>query len=842
MSDDIKNENLHSFSTVQKILHLQNLIKEMTSVKGRFIDIKNKMLHKLDSNCYTYFKNKIYMKEVFDYCVSHINEEKKDYELIEDPKDYLNEMYQPLYDFYFLIRNDNSLMLQIIDLSFSSLYPELSDFLVNFLYGNIIQSSFVDEELMVMIYLLLEKLILKTLPMNIDMNKNIPISHFEDNFISHVFRALTRKIDLRNFLCNILNDFILRIESFSLSLSVDINIVNRFLKMRDRKTAFHSFMKKSGSLQDEEVHKIRKQFQRMNKRDNLYKKNTTGNMYLKRANRITLGKSNIFDNNNNIERLNEDGSLMTIEQRLSIPHSFYGENFENNENNENKQKKLSQDLNSKKTECNQFEKRKTVKSDDQKENEKNKEKHITFSLNNNLSNSSNLSLSINNSNSSNQQISGQKEDDLDENGEVKIDVFFEDNSITLSKLKDFLSQYENNKDKEYGISLAMKEYLNILINQMSEEEKQVNKKNKKMENVDSEVYSTSFIIEELDSIRSIKQNDSFRGLMRKIRFNHRIITKIILEIIGKLKDNLVSSPFSLKCISKIIDILLNKKYNHESKNKLSHYQIFMFEINFLIGNIILPILKEPEYNGIVTTNVISQITNDNLKIISDIFEKMITGRLFNKMKEPYMTLFNKFIIDTMPKLFELIESFDHNFELPNKIQYLIKTSDTDDNSKRNINYDYFNENPEENINHESICFSWKNFYILLQIISKNKNKFIDENKNDESKEILTQLLYYEELYISIFTNSIKNKKFEYFYLTKVSYSNYFSDEVVSLTLDNFISVKPKPNDDLITAFKKAIIEMLNYTNVIQKENFYELTESKDEKTIKKKILLTKRTK
>ena len=256
-----KNEDLNSLSTIQKILYLQNLIKGMISIKGRFIHIKNKMLQKLNSNCYTYFNNKVYMKEIFDNCISNISEEFKDYELVENPENYLSEMYQPLYNFYFLIRNDNVLMLQIIDLSFSSLYPDLSDFLVNFLYGNIIQSSFVDEELMVMIYLLLEKLILKTLPMKIDMNKNIPISNFGDNFISHVFRALTRKIDLRNFICNILNDLILKIESYTLSLSVEINTVNKFLEVRERK-AFHSFMKKMNSIKEEEVHKIRKKFQR----------------------------------------------------------------------------------------------------------------------------------------------------------------------------------------------------------------------------------------------------------------------------------------------------------------------------------------------------------------------------------------------------------------------------------------------------------------------------------------------------------------------------------------------------------------------------------------------------
>ena len=74
----------------------------------------------------------------------------------------------------------------------------------------------------------------------------------------------------------------------------------------------------------------------------------------------------------------------------------------------------------------------------------------------------------------------------------------------------------------------------------------------------------------------------------------------------------------------------------------------MFKINFLIGNILLPIITNPEFNGIITTDIISKITSDNLKIISHIFKKMLSGELFTKYEDPYMTLFNQFIIETIP--------------------------------------------------------------------------------------------------------------------------------------------------------------------------------------------------
>ena len=848
---DIKDEKskLESLSTIQKILILQNLLKEMSSMKGIFNDTKNKMLQKLDNNCYTFFKNKLYMKEIFEYCLSHKPEEQKDYELIENSKIYLKQLYQPLSDFYFLIRNENSLMLKIIELSDPLTYSELSDFFVHFLYGNILKNSFEEDELMIIIYLLLEKLILKDFPDNInEKNKNFPIDYLNNTFLFYVFKALTRKIDMRNFLYNILNGIILRLESYRMALSVDISIVNRFLKNRDRKQ-FHSLIKNAGSLKKEEVHRKKKNFKKMNKNIGYLKTNTGGNIFLKRANKIVLGDS--FRANNNT------GELTSLNDKLTQAYSLAIDNKSAKGN-------LDEEANKRK-----FEKRKTdAKIDDKNNNKKtfeSKKSGLDVSLTNSLANSllNKIKEEENENQDSTLNLKGKTKlvrkdkNKHNEEGkpqpEIEIGKFFEENSITIKALKDQLSQYKSKKDNS-SINSAMNEYLNILIKQIEsgdlDKDKDDNKnqlknqsskdqyfENNKEDNKDNkddkEIYSTSLIVEELNSILIIKNKDSFINLIYKIRFNHRIVTKIILEIIKKTKDNLISSPYSLKCISKLIHTLLNIKYSKKSKNKLSYYNLYMFEINFLIGNIILPIILNPEFNGVVTTDVISEMTNDNLKILASILEKMIKGSLFNKKKDPYMTIYNKFIIETMPQLFELVEIIENHFEIPDNIKTLVDSCGSD-LSKRNINYDYFKENPNENINYQDICFSWQNLYLLLQIVSKYKQIFVDENKNAEQKAILKNFLEHENDYIKRFMDTIKNKKFEFIYLTKDFYRDEFDKTIASITKDNFVSIIPKSHDDLITAFKKCLVEMLNYVNKIEIENFYELTEKKDEKTFKPK--------
>jgi hypothetical protein len=99
-----KDRELEKLPSFKKIVILQNLLKEWHSMKERFKINANKMKEEIYLNCYNYFDNKVYMKEIFDYCISRKPEEHTDYKLISDIKDYLNnDIYQSLYDFFFLL-------------------------------------------------------------------------------------------------------------------------------------------------------------------------------------------------------------------------------------------------------------------------------------------------------------------------------------------------------------------------------------------------------------------------------------------------------------------------------------------------------------------------------------------------------------------------------------------------------------------------------------------------------------------------------------------------------------------------------------------------------------------
>ena len=172
----------------------------------------------------------------------------------------------------------------------------------------------------------------------------------------------------------------------------------------------------------------------------------------------------------------------------------------------------------------------------------------------------------------------------------------------------------------------------------------------------------------------------------------------------------------------------------------------MFLSNFLMGNIISPLISNPDYNGIITSDVISKLTKENLKILAKVFNKIFSGNLFNNKNNYDFTIFNKYIIETLPKIFDIIIIYlnsQQKFNLSKKIQYLVDTSDSIGEKSRNVNYDYFTEN-KENIQLQSICFSWLNLIILIDIfkkcselhdIEKYKNYFAIFEKFKQTRKI-----------------------------------------------------------------------------------------------------------
>ena len=699
---------IEQLPTFTKISILQGLLKEMSSIKERFEDNKNDMLEKIKKNCYCYYKNKIGMKEVYDYCKTNAPEQHFNYVLVEETKDKLKDKYKIISEILFLLRNNNDIIMNIIKKCPENSYDQLADFLVNFFYENTIDSSFNEEELIIIIYLIIEEHFLNKLPKIVFTNNidNKKMKEFlSDSILYEIFKSITRKPDVRNFTCTILSEPLLKLEGYNDLLSIETRFLANFLIKENQ-----------------------------------------------------INQSNTF-----ISKKNDKNHLSFDESSTIISSDF--------------SKTLS----------------------------------ASSFLNNTI-------------NSRAEEILNVEEDKLNLDN-IEINPCFNEDDVTLEYLKQKLLELEQ-KNENDPIVISFKEFITMQINQINTE--------------NSEIFSNSTKIKAIKIYTAFNGKENSEALIETLLKNYNKLTNFIDEVLIKLKENINSLPHIIKSIFNIIDILINKKYAKEN-SKVVEFQRLMTLSNYLIGNIILPLILNPDFNGIITTCVISKITKENLEVITKVLNKLLSGNLFSNKNESEYTIFNKYIIKTLPKIFSIIKSLNlqKNFKLSKVVTKFINSCDSLGNPKRNINYNYFEEN-KEYIQLQSICFSWLDLVILIDLFKKYKESGNKDEKFQEYSAAFNEFINIREYCVEKYNDNLTNFQIDFFVIEKINYSQYFTEQIENVLEDNYLALmtNEEKEDEKVLLFKKCLVEVLTYVNKLHKESFNYFVQKNYEQLIKDNDIFT----
>ena len=680
---------IEKLPTYEKICILQSLLKEMISIKGRFKKNKDIMLERIKSNCKDFYKNQIGMKAIYDYCKSDNREKYYNYVLVENNKEIFGkEKFEIIYNVIFLLRNNNDLLLNLIMNCPKHAFEELADFLVNFFFNNTIDSSFNEEELIIIIYLIIEQNILDKEKLK-EENKNENNIFSNDSFIYYVFKYLTRKPDVRGFTYSILSKYIIQFEEYNDTISIDTKV-----------------------LKDNYIPLL---------------KNNSINR------KLTGIKSNTINNKTNNFSFSPESSLLNDISKTFTYSSVLI---------------------------------------------KNSKRSIEDILNDKEESDSEIDIDISN---------------------IEIDPFFHETDLTLEYLEEVFSNYENtNENENDNAKTAVKIYIFNII-------KELNK-------VNSDIYTNKEKIFKLKKFIALDKDNEY--LNEKIKQNYKIITKCIDDIIESFKENIISLPYIIKSISSILYILLNEKYPKEKIENIE-YNTLIFLSNFLLGNIIIPLISNPYFNGNITKGVLSNLAKGNLEIISKILMQMISGKLFSSEKEPEYTIFNKYMIKTLPKIFEIIDKINSqkNFKLAHCVENLINSYG---NPQRNLNYDFFGEN-QENIQQQNICFSWVHLIIFIDMInsSKNLDKIEIYQKN---KEIFDKFLEMKAYFYDEYNGNNIDLQTDFFLIDKINYSPYLSKQINNLQEETYFLMLENENEKVFM-FEKFFVEILSFINKLTENNF-----------------------
>ena len=201
-----------------------------------------------------------------------------------------------------------------------------------------------------------------------------------------------------------------------------------------------------------------------------------------------------------------------------------------------------------------------------------------------------------------------------------------------------------------------------------------------------------------------------------------IIKNLLDKFFSSLEQNLNLMPYYVKCICKIISVLIQKKFND-----INIVKTRTFISKFFFKKLIMPILVNPEIELFINDFIISGNTFSNLKVLNQILTKIFSFKLFlnnYSINNNIYTPFNWYILDKMPEIFEIFNKLT-DVELPSFINDFIN-----DKLEPSFSYDYFTSNKEELIMHKTICFTSQDLNALLNGFSKLKeNVDITQYKN-----------------------------------------------------------------------------------------------------------------
>ena len=240
----------------------------------------------------------------------------------------------------------------------------------------------------------------------------------------------------------------------------------------------------------------------------------------------------------------------------------------------------------------------------------------------------------------------------------------------------------------------------------------------------SDIFSNKKLMENLYKC------DFSQELLLKYQSYFMIVISFINSIIKKIMDNFHLLPYSVKCLCKIISMLITKKFPTITETEKN-----AFIAKFFFGKLLVPILLDPGIEAFISNFIISENTLQNLKIICAIFNEFTSGHFYKSVDENSdYTPFNWYFIEKMEKLFDIFDQIT-KVKLPSFIEKFINKELPEE-----FEYKYFTENPDEDINLVSICFNLDQVKALLNTMDKFKDQIFTTKKSIGLRKTVEKLM------------------------------------------------------------------------------------------------------
>ena len=722
--DNKKLDNESSLIILEKLQILQKTLKQEIALREIFLNNKEELFEKIELNTYEYYKKKLSIQEIYfnNKDLNSTDQKYIKFELSKDSKSELPQCIDPLEKLFFYFRNNNEMLLKLINKIDNSKYEEFANFLCHFFYVDVFSSTSINEPLLVLIYLLIEK----------DINEMKDINHMEfldpsKTFISVLLKSLTRRDDVKVYFETIINKLVFDLEelkSFYKEDTVSPFIGLEIYKLKDYLSSKYNLSK----------FKVIKEIED-------YRKFLTSN----------IRKSNALSLFNKIKKEKSEKIQKNFQERIFFNYNnlfeksikdFIDEDIENKEN-ENKNKERNKEENNNLKKISFYENIKNEAIDKILHGKTNKKKIIP-------------------------KFRIRQYNEIEE-------YFLSSGYYTINNVIDnpvLKGISENLIDKDYSKSLNKEELYTKIFeaeNKNMEEfyKNQIEIINKENNN---DIFSNEALLMKLSQLKLNKTK--LDKVIVLFKYNFEKIKNLIDKFLYVLIDNIPSIPYFIKCISVIIDRLLEIKFPNITKTKKN---IFLGE--FFFKNLLFPLLSVPNFNGIIMK--ISSINNtkkSKLSILLKILKQLYKGKLFNSnlSNESIYTIFNCYICEIMPSMFYFFDNLTTT-EIPKVIEDLLEKKRLNVKVK-NIDYEFFKYHENEGIDHQSICLTWNDYLNIYNILKEHSTEILGDSETIFYKTY-KKLTFHDNTFKKKIQNDVMKNQKTFIFISRLNYTNNMKEKL-----------------------------------------------------------------
>lgn len=242
----------------------------------------------------------------------------------------------------------------------------------------------------------------------------------------------------------------------------------------------------------------------------------------------------------------------------------------------------------------------------------------------------------------------------------------------------------------------------------------------------------------------------------------------------------------------------------------------------------MPILINPDYNGIIYSQIVSSETRKSLKNISKILGKIYKANLFNSNTDANYTFFNCYLLEIFPTINKLFTSLI-TVKLSDKIDKLIEIgSENFLKLKESNELYYFESYPEQIYNFQCICFSLNNVFTICKTVDENKNAYFADSKTKEKVNFFTLCNTLSEelknLQKKLIHLSINPNKY-YLFLNEFRNPNYQEELCLKNSKFTFNENENLAEENILSKVKFCIRKILKCINLINPRVYSSLADA-----------------